>query len=146
MGRKLRVAYIDQAGDIGGGAEEALLDILRYMDRMKIYYFEFTILTPFPGTPFYDLMRDKLLYTDTRLFDLAHPVLPTSLPLKDFYYLYSRLHRKAMGAGRAIRIKPVVSPFRPEPLARLLPGIVSLFRTSRRAQRLLRRMPTRPTH
>ena len=36
MGRKLRVAYIDQAGDIGGGAEEALLDILRYMDRERI--------------------------------------------------------------------------------------------------------------
>jgi glycosyltransferase involved in cell wall biosynthesis len=36
MARKLRVAYVDQAGDIGGGAEEALLDILRYLDRDRI--------------------------------------------------------------------------------------------------------------
>jgi len=29
----IRVAYLDHAGDIGGGAQEALLDILRYLDR-----------------------------------------------------------------------------------------------------------------
>ena len=33
MNRPIRVAYVDHAGDIGGGAQEALLDILRYVDR-----------------------------------------------------------------------------------------------------------------
>ncbi len=31
----MKVAYIDHAGDIGGGAQEALLDILRYIDRER---------------------------------------------------------------------------------------------------------------
>ncbi len=31
--KRIRVAYLDHAGDIGGGAQEALLDILRYLDR-----------------------------------------------------------------------------------------------------------------
>ncbi|MEW6412833.1 MAG: radical SAM protein [Candidatus Zixiibacteriota bacterium] len=118
-------------------------DILRYMDRMKIFYFEFTVLTPFPGTPFYEEVRDQLTYTDTRLYDLAHPVLPTTLSLDEFYTFYSRLHRKAMSAGRAVRIRPVVSPLRAKPLVRILPGIVDLFRCARRSHRLFRQMSSR---
>ncbi|HCU35204.1 MAG TPA: hypothetical protein DGT21_06990 [Armatimonadetes bacterium] len=32
----MKVAYVDHAGDIGGGAQEALLDILRYVDRNRV--------------------------------------------------------------------------------------------------------------
>lgn len=33
---KLRVAYLDHAADVGGGAEEALVDLLRFVDRDRI--------------------------------------------------------------------------------------------------------------
>lgn len=34
--RRIRVAYIDHAADVGGGAEEALVDLLRFVDRSRI--------------------------------------------------------------------------------------------------------------
>lgn len=43
------------------------------------------ILTPLPGTQLYKKLKDELLTTDTRLFDLLHSVLPTKLPRETFY-------------------------------------------------------------
>jgi radical SAM superfamily enzyme YgiQ (UPF0313 family) len=116
---------------------DALLD---YMDKMKIYYHEFTILTPFPGTEFYEDIKDKMIFTDTRLFDLAHSVLPTELPSEEFYKLYSRLYRKAFSLIRALRIKPTVSPFANFGFLRLLPGLISLFYSGTKAYRSLNRL------
>lgn len=52
-----------------------------------------TILTPLPGTQMYRKMRDQLLTTDTRLFDLLHAVTPTRLPRERFYQKYVEWHR-----------------------------------------------------
>lgn len=110
-------------------------DLLRYMDRMRIYYHEFTIMTPFPGTAFYNQVRDEILQTDRRIFDLAHSVLPTSIPADEFYRLLSRLYRRAHSPVRALRIKPNVSPFKRFRFLRLVPGITSLFLGAKRAYR-----------
>jgi radical SAM superfamily enzyme YgiQ (UPF0313 family) len=111
--------------------------LLEYMDKMKIYYHEFTILTPFPGTEFYENIKDKMIFTDTRLFDLAHSVLSTELPSEEFYKLYSRLYRKAFSPVRALKIKPTVSPFANFGFLRLLPGLFSLFYSGTKAYRSL---------
>jgi radical SAM superfamily enzyme YgiQ (UPF0313 family) len=111
--------------------------VLEYMDRMNIYYFEFTILTPFPGTKFYDDVRETIVSNDTRIFDLAHSLFPTRLPINQFYHEYSRLHRKAASPLRALRIKPVVSPFRKLSYFRQTPRLAKLFFTSRRAYQML---------
>jgi radical SAM superfamily enzyme YgiQ (UPF0313 family) len=116
---------------------DALLD---YMDEMKIYYHEFTILTPFPGTEFYENIKDKMTFSDTRLFDLAHSVLPTELPPEEFYKLYSRLYRRAFSPVRALRIKPTVSPFANLGFLRLLPGLLALFYSGTKAYRSLNRL------
>jgi hypothetical protein len=110
---------------------------LEYMDKLRIYYHEFTILTPFPGTDFYNKVVDQLTSKDNRLFDLAHSLLPTDLPEDEFYQLYSRLYRKAHSPLRALRIKPTVSPFSGFGFLRLTPGILSLFRSGRRAYKSL---------
>ncbi len=109
--------------------------VLEYMDRMKIFYFEFTVLTPFPGTPYYDEVQDKIMSQDRRLFDLAHSLFPTRLPRDEFYREYSRLHRRAASPLRALRIRPVVSPFRRMAYVRQLPRLAGLFMSSRRAYR-----------
>jgi len=111
--------------------------LLNYMDRMKIYYHEFTLLTPFPGTEFYDKVKSQLMYSDNRLFDLAHSLLPTALPAEDFYKLYSRLYRKAHSPIRAWKIKPTVSPFSHMGFLRLLPGLFALFYSGRKAYKIL---------
>lgn len=111
--------------------------ILDYMDLMKIFYFEFTILTPFPGTEFYDEKRQLLSSNDRRLFDLAHTLLPTRLPVRKFYSEFGRLHRRAMSPLRAYRIKPTVSPFRNFGYIRIAPHLLSLLLSSKKAYRML---------
>jgi len=115
--------------------------VLEYMDRMKIYYFEFTILTPFPGTEFYDDVKHNIISHDRRLFDLAHSLFPTQLPVDRFYREFRRLHRRAASPLRALRIKPVVSPFRRLALFRQSPEIASLFFSARKAYRELKKTP-----
>jgi radical SAM superfamily enzyme YgiQ (UPF0313 family) len=113
--------------------------ILKYMDEMKIFYHEFTILTPLPGTEFYDEVKNKLIFADNRLFDLAHCLLPTELPLREFYRLYSRLYRKAHSPIRALKIRPTISPFTKLRFLRLLPGLFALYYSGRKAYRNLLR-------
>ncbi len=115
-------------------------EILRYMDKMKIYYHEFTILTPFPGTEFHEKMKDKLMYDDTRLYDLAHSILPTKLGTKEFYDSFSQLYRKASSLGRALRIKPAVSPFKRLRFLRLIPGLFDLTHSAKKAYGNLNKM------
>ncbi len=111
--------------------------ILEYMDRMNIYYFEFTILTPFPGTPYYDEVKHDIISQDTRLFDLAHSLFPTQLSVNRFYREFRRLHRRAASPLRAWRIKPVVSPFRRLAYLRRAPQLANLFLSARKAYREL---------
>jgi len=115
--------------------KEDFNSILRYMDEMKIYYHEFTILTPFPGTEFYDKVKDQMIFRDNRLLDLTHSTLPTELSLEEFYRLYSRLYRKAQSPRRALRIRPTVSPFAKLGFLKLLPGLFDLFLSSKKAYR-----------
>jgi len=55
-----------------------------------------TILSPLPGTQMHKKMKDQLLTTDTRLFDLLHAVTPTRLPREQFYKKYVEWHRKTL--------------------------------------------------
>lgn len=114
--------------------------LLEYMDKMRIYYHEFTVLTPFPGTELYDKVKGRLRYRDNRLFDLAHSLLPTRLPSEQFYRLYSRLYRKAHSPIRALKIRPTVSPFANMRFVRLLPGLLALFYSGRKAYRGLAKL------
>jgi radical SAM superfamily enzyme YgiQ (UPF0313 family) len=109
--------------------------LLDYMDRMRIYYFEFTVLTPLPGTEFHEDVKADLLSTDTRFFDLAHSVFPTKLPKKEFYQEYRRLHRRAASLTRALRIKPAISPFQDFAFMRMAPHLGGLFTSARKAYR-----------
>jgi radical SAM superfamily enzyme YgiQ (UPF0313 family) len=115
-------------------------DLLRYMDRMRIFYHEFTILTPFPGTEFHRKAKDQLLYDDNRLFDLAHSLFPTELPAREFYRLFGRLYRKAHSPVRAMRIRPTVSPFAGLGFVRSIPGLLAMYFSGRRAYKGLERM------
>jgi radical SAM superfamily enzyme YgiQ (UPF0313 family) len=62
-----------------------------WIDKMGAYNSGFSVLTPLPGTDLWDEVADQV---DTRrwdLFDIVHTVLPTRLPLAEFYAEYSRL-------------------------------------------------------
>jgi hypothetical protein len=77
-----------------------------------------SVNTPYPGTEIWHSETRRLTSRDYRLFDIQHAVLPTRLPLEDFYSELVKtqqvLNRKHMGwnalkgaatiaAGRLIR-------------------------------------------
>jgi hypothetical protein len=50
------------------------------------------ILTPFPGTVTHQKVKDQIFLHDYDYYDLLHTVLPTKMPLRDFYASYSKLY------------------------------------------------------
>jgi radical SAM superfamily enzyme YgiQ (UPF0313 family) len=83
----------------------------------------FTILTPLPGTDFYDEARERLILNQYEFFDLGHALLPTRLPRKDFYREFSNLYRKSYPFKSVFREK--VTPLRAK---RLIGGCISYLK------------------
>ena len=56
----------------------------------------FSILTPLPGTDLWDAASRQVTTHDWEMYDIVHAVLPTRLPLDEFYAEYSRLWRHVL--------------------------------------------------
>ncbi|MFC8919622.1 hopanoid C-3 methylase HpnR [Streptomyces sp. NPDC057116] len=65
-----------------------------------------TVMTPYPGTEIWHTESRQLTTRDYRLFDIQHAVVPTALPLEEFYRELVRtqavLNRKHLGLSNAI--------------------------------------------
>ncbi len=59
--------------------------------KLEIDCPQYFVLTPIPGTKLFDKSRDSLVEHNFDLWDFNHAVLPTTLPLVDFYeqYMYA---------------------------------------------------------
>ena len=68
----------------------------RWIDQTGAYNSGFSVLTPLPGTDLWDDTKDDVVTEDWELFDIAHAVLPTKLPLEEFYREYAGLWRHAL--------------------------------------------------
>lgn len=66
-----------------------------YVAAHRLTHPIFTILTPFPGTELFDTVKDTLISRDLRLIDFYHTVMPTALPLEEFYEEFLGLYRRA---------------------------------------------------
>jgi len=71
-------------------------------NEIKIPYF--TILTPMPGTNLFKRREKELVTRDYELFDFFHTVLPTKLPLEEFYQQYYNLYKLAYNFETCSRI------------------------------------------
>jgi hypothetical protein len=67
-----------------------------YVKRLPAPLVGFTVETPLVGTKLFDESESRLSTRDWSLFDLGHAVLPTAMPLDDFYRELTRL-RVALG-------------------------------------------------
>lgn len=56
----------------------------------------FSVLTPLPGTDLWETDQHRVTTRNWEMFDIVHAVLPTRLPLADFYEEYSRLWRHVL--------------------------------------------------
>jgi len=68
----------------------------RWVDETGAYNSGFSVLTPLPGTDLWDETEASIQTNDWELFDIAHSVLPTKLPLDEFYREYAGLWKHAL--------------------------------------------------
>lgn len=59
----------------------------RFIDENGLYYLNISPLTPLPGTAIWEAYKDRIIVDRDAhgLWDLSHSVLPTVMPLKDYY-------------------------------------------------------------
>lgn len=85
-----------------------------YVEENRLTHPVFTILCPFPGTDFYNVVKETLITEGFELMDFFHTVLPTRLPLDEFYEEFLNLYRRAYPFKNFIMAiaqgKPVLSP------------------------------------
>jgi radical SAM superfamily enzyme YgiQ (UPF0313 family) len=74
-----------------------------WIDQMGAYNSGFSILTPLPGTDLWDSASRDVTTHDWEMYDIVHAVLPTKLPLEEFYAEYSRLWRHALDVRYRIK-------------------------------------------
>lgn len=108
--------------------------VLSYIKKLKIRTASFAILTPLPGTQLYEELKDRLLTSNYDLFDLLHTVIPTHLPLEQFYKEYANLYaktyniRRLAGLGLGYFLRHIVFKMSNLPhLMRLARGALRLF-------------------
>jgi magnesium-protoporphyrin IX monomethyl ester (oxidative) cyclase len=72
-----------------------------------------TVATPYPGTELFYKNERSLSATDYRLFDIQHAVLPTRLPLNEFYEelvsTQAIINRKFMGWRTAVACARIIA-------------------------------------
>lgn len=64
-----------------------------YIINRRIKNPTFSVLTPLPGTTLFHQLKERLISEDLHLFDIAHAVLPTKLPLREFYKEFCSLYQ-----------------------------------------------------
>lgn len=93
-------AYFIVDPDFGREDFEALAD---YVEKRRLTHPIFTVLSPFPGTELRERRRKELLTDSYQILDFFHTVLPTRLPLKEFYDNFADLYFKAYSFKKALR-------------------------------------------
>jgi radical SAM superfamily enzyme YgiQ (UPF0313 family) len=82
-----------------------------YVKKLKLNFAGFAVLTPLPGTDLYKEEESRLITHNYDFFDFIHTVLPTELPLKEFYKEYLQLYKKGIPWWRSmysLRKYPVI--------------------------------------
>jgi radical SAM superfamily enzyme YgiQ (UPF0313 family) len=79
-------------------------DLRKYCLGLELDFIGFSVLTPLPGTDLYNDVKDKLINFNYDYFDFFHTLLPTTLPLKDFYKELVTLYNGSRSLKSQIRL------------------------------------------
>ncbi len=85
------------------GVEDFRL-LREYVRRLKLTYATFTVLTPLPGTELHASVKNRLLSERPELYDMLHALVPTRLPLPEFYEQMARLYAGAIPLFRSLPV------------------------------------------
>ncbi|GHJ36485.1 hopanoid C-3 methylase HpnR [Streptomyces sp. TS71-3] len=85
--------------------DEARFKVVRDFAMSVPEIVHLTVMTPYPGTEIWHTESRRLTTRDYRLFDIQHAVVPTTLPLDEFYRELVRtqavINRKHLGLSTA---------------------------------------------
>lgn len=95
-------------------------DFREFCLGLDLDFIGFTVLTPLPGTDFYDEVKDTLISSNYDHFDFFHTLLPTKLPLTDFYGELVTLYKGSRSLKNQVKL------MRKYPL-RELPSLFRLY-------------------
>jgi magnesium-protoporphyrin IX monomethyl ester (oxidative) cyclase len=92
--------------------DEAQFQLVRDFAASVPEIVHLTVITPYPGTEIWATESRKLTTRDYRLFDIQHAVLPTRLPLLQFYEELVKtqavINRKHLGASTALSAGSII--------------------------------------
>ncbi len=71
--------------------EDDFKALAEYAHSHKVTYAGYTILTPMPGTVFYNQVKDRIIDHDYNKYNFFNSVMKTKLPLEKFYENMGRL-------------------------------------------------------
>ena len=71
---------------------------------LDLNFIGFPVLTPLPGTDLYDEVKGKLITSNYDYFDFFHTLLPTELPMKDFYRELTALYKHSRSLKNQIKV------------------------------------------
>jgi hopanoid C-3 methylase len=91
-------------------SREDFQTLQRYVRSLKLRYATFAVLTPLPGTELHSRRRGEILSRKPELYDMLHALLPTRLPLPEFYAELVRLYQTTVplhiALGTMLRFGP----------------------------------------
>lgn len=67
-----------------------------YVLKLQLTHSTFTVMTPLPGTRLYDAAGDAVKAARPEMFDLLHALMPTRLPLEEFYKELTALYTETV--------------------------------------------------
>ena len=76
--------------------------LMAHVRRLRHRYATFTVMTPLPGTELHATRAGEILSRKPELYDMLHALLPTTLPLPEFYGEMANLYSKAIPLHRAL--------------------------------------------
>ena len=59
--------------------------LAEYADKNRVVYAGYTILTPMPGTVYYNQVRDEIIDHDYRKYNFFNSVMRTTIPYPEFH-------------------------------------------------------------
>lgn len=74
----------------------------KYCRSLALSFPTFSVLTPLPGTDLYEEVKGKLITRNYDLFDFIHTLLPTKLPLDQFFDNLNFLYMNAKSPIKAL--------------------------------------------
>ncbi len=79
-------------------------DLRKYCLDLDLNFIGFPVLTPLPGTDLYHEVKGKLISSNYDYFDFFHTVMPTTLPMKDFYGELATLYKTSRSLKNRMKL------------------------------------------